>query len=254
MTSKAGRFSLLPLVVVLLGFAPIARNCPAQTGSDPTPFSAKYNWGVFAEDSPTSSPMLLGNTRQREQVAVGAALTRRLLARRHFELDYLVEVRPLLLESDPTVVSLYSNQYGYVEFSPPLPVVDPGNLANFFNIGISPYAYGGYSNARFSRRWTYVGGADPFGFKLNGFQHRRIQPEAMVNAGLLVATRDIPIKQSSYFNFAFQFGGGVQWYRTASQSLLLEYRFQHFSSKNLGTYNPGTDAGIFKLTYWFGEN
>lgn len=240
--------------LALAGFALGAQGLEAQTDTAHLPLAHRYSLGVFAEYSPTSSPMLLGISRQRKLVGVGGAFTRRLVSRHSVELDYLIEVRPLLMESDPTVVSFYSNQFGYVKFLPPVPVVNPNNLADFYNVDTAQYAYGGYSDARFSRRWTYTGGADPFGFKLNGFKRDRVQPEVMANAGLIVATRDIPIQQSSYFNFTFQFGAGVQWYRTTTQSLLLEYRFQHFSSKNLGTYNPGTDSGVVKLTYWFGKN
>ncbi|MGC1782179.1 MAG: acyloxyacyl hydrolase [Acidobacteriaceae bacterium] len=216
-------------------------------------FTHKYSYGAFAEYSPTSSHIVLGVARQRELVGVGGAFTWRLLARHSVELDYLFEARPLLMESDPTIVSLYSNQFGYVRFLTPVPVVEPENLASFYNIGVASFAQDGYSQAKFSRRWTYTGGVSPFGFQFNGFKHRRIQPEAMVNGGLLVATRDIPIPQSSYFNFTFQFGGGLEWYRSAGQSLLLEYRVQHFSNKDLGTYNPGTDSGLWKLTYRFGR-
>lgn len=239
----------LALVVVPL----LAKNmATAQTLENGAEFTHKYSLGVFAEDSPTSSHIILGIARQRELVGAGAALTRRLFIRHSTELDYLIELRPVLMESDPTLVSLYSNQFGYVSFATPVPVTDPGNLANDYSL-VATYAANGYSDAKFSRRWTYTGGADPFGFEWSGFKHRRLQPLAMTSAGLMVATRDIPIRQSSYFNFVFQFGGGIEWYRTARQSLLLEYRVQHFSSKNLGTYNPGTDSGLWKLTYRFGK-
>jgi hypothetical protein len=241
----------LAIWLIVVAFPLLLR---AQTAANAGRFSHRYSYGAFAEYSPTSSHIVLGTSRQRELVGAGGAFTWRLLARHSVELDYLFEVRPLLMESDPTLVSLYSNQFGYVTFPTPVPVVDPANLSSTYNIGVWPYAESGYSDAKFSRRWTYSGGVSPFGVQFNGFKHRRIQPEAMLNGGLLVAMRDIPIPQSSYFNFTFQFGGGVEWYRTASQSLLLEYRVQHFSNKNLGTYNPGTDSGIWKLTYRFGKH
>jgi len=53
--------------------------------------------------------------------------------------------------------------------------------------------------ANYSRRWTYAGGASPIGLKLNGFTHRRIQPEVIGNAGFLIASRDIPVQDSSSF-------------------------------------------------------
>jgi hypothetical protein len=243
------RYGSVPLLI----FLALPWATQAQTVPDGPTFSHKYSLGLFAEGSPTSSHMLLGYARERELVGVGAALTRRLSVGNSAELDYLIEVRPLLMESDPMLVSLESNQYGTVLFSPTIPLVNPRNLADPYNIGVAPFAAYGYTNAKFSRRWTYTGGASPFGLQLNGFKHSRIQPEIMANAGFLVSPRDIPIQQSSYFNFTFQVGGGMEWYRTDSQSLLMEYRYHHFSSKDLGTYNPGTDSGLWKLTYRFGR-
>lgn len=225
----------------------------AQTTSSTTSYSHQYSYGFFTEYSPTSSHIVLGVSRQRELFAVGGDFTWRLVSRRNLDLNYLVEMRPLILESDPTVVSFYSNEFGYIQYSTPIPVIDPRNLAYPYGSVVAEYAADGYSDAKFSRRWTYNGGVSPFGIQLNGFKQRRFQPEAMLNGGLMVATREIPIEGSSYFNFTFQFGGGVEWYRTPSQSLLLEYRIQHFSNKNLGTYNPGTDSGVWKLTYRFGR-
>ncbi len=242
------------VLVAALAFLTLPLVTRAQTAPDSFEFTHKYSLGFFAEGSPTSSHMLLGIARHRKLIGVGAALTRRVFVRNSTELDYLFEVRPLLLESDPALVSMQSDRYGDVVFFNPIPVIDPGNLANPYNIGVVPFATGGYRDAKFSRRWTYTGGASPVGLQLNGLKRRRVQPEVMGNVGFLVATRDIPIQQSSYFNFTFQFGGGIEWYRTAQRSLLLEYRFQHFSSKNLGTYNPGTDSGLWKLTYRFGRH
>ncbi len=253
MRERASRFSqnCFAAALALLIFPLIAG---AQSAPDRSQFTHKYSLGFFAEGAPTSSHILLGIARKRELIGGGAALTWRLFDRHSVELDYLGEVRPLLMESDPTVVSFYSDRYGNVILFPiPIPVWNPGNLAFRYNTGVAPYAANGYSNAKFSRRWTYTGGASPFGFQLNALKRRRLQPEAMVNAGFLVSTREIPVLQSSYFNFEFQFGGGIEWYRTARQSLLLEYRVQHFSNGHLGTYNPGTDAGLWKLTYRFGR-
>lgn len=225
----------------------------AQTAPAPPEFTHKYSIGFFAEDMPTSSHIILGIARQREMVGVGAAVTWRLSTFHGVELDWLSEVRPLLFESDPTLISFISNRFGYVLYSPAIPVSDPGNLAARANVGVAPYAVMGYSNPKFSRRWTFAGGASPFGLQLSGFKHHRLQPVGMTSGGFIDSTRDIPIEQASYFNFVFQFGGGIAWYRTATQSLLLEFRVQHFSNGHLGTYNPGTDGGLWKLTYRFGK-
>lgn len=247
--SSALPWLLLSAIVVLVcsGSLAFAQSPPSTTRTN------KYDLGVFAEYSPTSSHIFLGYSRQRELAGIGGSFAWRLLNRHSFEFAYLAEVRPLLMESDPTLVSINSNQYGALTFSPPAPVIDPGNLYVIYNSNL--YSFNeGYNHARFSRRWTYTGGASPVGIKLNGFTHRRLQPEFMGNGGFLVATRDIPFPDTSYFNFTFEFGVGLQWYRTPTQSVQAEIRYHHLSNHDLGANNPGVDSALWKLTYTFGRS
>jgi hypothetical protein len=214
----------------------------------------KYDLGVFGEYAPNSTHIWLGYARQRKLVGAGGSLAWRLINRHSFELAYLIEVRPILMESDPTMVSITNPQFGTFWFVPPFVVVDPINPVNFTviqsngNTQVYPWI------ADYSRRWTYTGGASPFGVKLNGFTHRRLQPEVMGNGGFLISTRDIPVADSSSFNFTFEFGAGLQWYRTPSQSIQAEFRYHHLSNGDLGTTNPGVDSVLWKVTYNFGRN
>jgi hypothetical protein len=222
--------------------------------SPETTWTHKYDLGVFGEYSPTSSHLLLGYARQRKLVGVGGSLARRLINRHSFELAYLAEVRPVLMESDPTLVSMTNAQLGTFTFVPPLVVVDPINPVLFTVIQANGNTQRYPWIANYSRRWTYTGGASPFGFKLNGFTHRRLQPEFTGNGGFLIAPRDIPVADSSFFNFTFEIGTGLQWYRTPSQSIQAEVRYHHLSNGNLGTANPGVDSVLWKVTYTFGRN
>jgi hypothetical protein len=226
----------------------------ALAQSPQTTWTHKYDLGVFGEYSPTSSHMVMGYARKRELSGVGGSLAWRLLDRHSLELAYLVEVRPLLMESDPTLVSITNAQLGTIKFVPPWIVVDPVNPILFAVFQGSGDAQEDLFTAKYSRRWTYTGGASPVGFKLNGFTHRRIQPEVMGNGGFLISTRDIPVANSSSFNFTFELGAGLQWYRTPSQSIQAEIRFHHLSNGDLGTANPGVDSALWKLTYSFGRN
>lgn len=214
----------------------------------------KYDLGVFGEYSSTSSHMWLGYARKRKLAGLGGSLAWRLVNRHSFELAYLVEVRPLLMESDPMLVSMTNPQLGAFTFNPPLVVVDPLNpvLFNVIEPGGDSVTYPWTAN--YSRRWTYTGGASPFGIKLNGFTHRRIQPEVTGNGGFLISPRDIPVENSSSFNFTFELGAGLQWYRTATQSIQAEIRYHHLSNGDLGTANPGVDSVLWKATYSFGRN
>ena len=219
-----------------------------------TTWTHKYDLGVFGEYSPTSSHMVMGYALQRKVVGIGGSLAWRLIDRHSLELAYLAEVRPVLMESDPTLVSITNAQFGTFRFVPPLVVVDPINPIVFAVIEPNGDTHNDSFTAKYSRRWTYTGGASPIGLKLNGFTHRRIQPEVMGNVGFLVATRDIPVADSSSFNFTFEIGAGLQWYRTPSQSIQAEIRYHHLSNGDLGTANPGVDSALWKVTYSFGRN
>ena len=222
--------------------------------SPETTWTDKYQLGVFGEYSPTSSHILMGYARQRELVGIGGSLARRLIDRHSLELAYLAEIRPVLMESDPTLVSITNAQFGTFRFLPPLVVVDPTNPIVFAVSQTNGDTQLDSFTASYSRRWTYTGGASPIGLKLNGFTHRRIQPEVMGNAGFLIATRDIPVADSSSFDFTFQIGAGLQWYRTPSQSVQAEIRYPHLSNGDLGTANPGVDSALWIVTYSFGRN
>ena len=222
--------------------------------SPQTTWTHKYDLGVFGEYSPTSSHMLLGYARQRKLVGIGGSLAWRLINRHSFELAYLVEVRPMLLESDPTLVSITNAQFGTFTFVPPLVLVDPINPVLFAVSQPGGDAQNSSFTPNYSRRWTYTGGASPFGLKLNGFTHRRLQPELTGNGGFLISPRDIPIEDSSSFNFTLEIGAGLQWYRTPTQSIQAEICYHHLSNGDLGTANPGVDSALWKVTYSFGRN
>ncbi len=222
--------------------------------SSRTTWNHKYDLAAFAEYSPTSSHIVLGYARKRELVGVGGSLAWRLVNRHSVELAYLAEVRPLVMESDPTMVSITSAQFGTFWFVPPFVVLDPINPVKFTIVQSNGTTQEYPWVAGYSRRWTYTGGTSPIGLKLNGFTHRRLQPEFMCNGGFLVAPRDIPVANSSSFNFTFEFGAGLQWYRTPRQSIQAEVRIHHLSNGNLGTENPGVDSLLWKVSYSFGRN
>lgn len=69
----------------------------------------------------------MGYARQRKLVGIGGSLAWRLINRHSLALAYLAEVRPLLMESDPTLVTITNAQFGTFRFVPPLVVVDPIN-------------------------------------------------------------------------------------------------------------------------------
>lgn len=73
----------------------------------------------------------------------------------------------------------------------------------------------------YGRRWTYLGGLSPFDFTVALLPRRRIQPILRVAAGFAVSPRDIPMFDSSAFNFTFSAGAGLRLWRTPTHATLL---------------------------------
>jgi len=109
----------------------------------------------------------------------------------------------------------------------------------------------GTTTSECGRRWTYVEGFSPLGTRINLLPHRRWQPTGSILTGFLLSTKKIPIDTGGSFNFMFQVGAGVEYFRTAAQSVRFEYQLQHFSNAYTAETNYGVDNGLFKLTFHF---
>lgn len=221
--------------------APIAATEPA--------YSRLNSWGVFAEYGPATHPQFIGVSDDRRVVALGAEYDRRLVWNQSIELDYVVQVRPFLLESDPTLVGVrdasgnqmlitYANPQRVVTVSRAPFLLQPQNV-------MAVNVYG--------REWTYAAGANPIGFKLNFRTHHKFQPYLNSNGGFLFSTRDIPVDQTSSFNFDFEFGAGLETYLSATRSVRIGYAFHHISNAYIVSFDPGIDSGLIEVTYSFGH-
>ncbi len=200
------------------------------------------------EYSPDSSHIFLGVSQQRRLLGFGGEYAHRLFLNRWAGLHWLIQVRPVFLESDPVLL-------GYRSDSPPLVILFPQTprvvyvshspvLADPQNVLVTPF---------YGRQWTYSGGANPIGLKLNGFPHRRLQPVFAVAVGFLLSSRDLPVDNTSAFNFCAEYGPGLEWFLSPRRSLRFDYRYHHISNANLGAHNPATDSGILQITYSFGH-
>jgi opacity protein-like surface antigen len=69
----------------------------------------------------------------------------------------------------------------------------------------------------------------------------------------MFSTQEVPVPDAGSFNYTFEFGGGLEYYRTHNRSVRLEYQVQHFSNKQTADSNPGVDSGFIKLTYAYGR-
>jgi hypothetical protein len=69
----------------------------------------------------------------------------------------------------------------------------------------------------------------------------------------MYSTQPIPVLNAGSFNFMFDFGVGVELFRSKTKSIRTEYRYHHISNHGTAIENPGIDNGLFQVTYSFGR-
>jgi opacity protein-like surface antigen len=214
----------------------------------------------FVEYSNDSSHMLLGYASGRKISALGASFERRSFLRDNVTGSWLAEARPYMSVTDPTMKGIalrFPQQPAYsgtVNFTSPVPVNTPVSSTPVNVILVTQnQAYAGTATYIGGTRSTYVSGFSPLGYKLSAFPRRRMQPFVTGLGGFAVSPRDIPVFNSSAFNFTFEFGAGVEIFRTHTRSCQLEYRYHHLANAGSSGANPGIDSGVFKVSYSFGR-
>jgi hypothetical protein len=239
-------------------FALILSCCSAFSQIAPAPayYSRLNTFGIFGEYSNDSSHIILGASENRKLLNFGGTYTRRVLLNRFVDGQYMLEVRPIMLESDPL-----AHQTIHVTAPPP-----PATYTSEYATGAACRPFSGsfttvVQGVTFSqtdtitcgRQWTFGEGFSPAGFKWNFRPRHHIQPVISVLTGYMFATKPIPVSDAGSWNFTFEFGGGIEWYRSATHSLRLEYRIHHISNDYTAAANPGIDNGLFQMTYSFGH-
>jgi hypothetical protein len=96
----------------------------------------------------------------------------------------------------------------------------------------------------------YGAGLSPLGLKIN-FGQSWIQPFVAASVGFLYFEDDIPVPDSSRFNFTPEFGLGVQFFLAPKQALTLGYKLHHISNANTGRSNPGMDSHVIYVGFSF---
>jgi len=206
----------------------------------------------MAEYSNDSSHIIMGDAVNVKLGAIGLQYQRRLIANRHLVWSYGMEFRPVIIESNPTAI-------GTVEVTGP----DQGSLLTLAPTmtarcvpGVTSVTVGAFTDTTSiscSREITYAQGFSPFGMKLNLRTRSRLQPTFSSYEGYILSTRPVPSANAGSFNFDFEFGAGLEYYRSRRNSVRIEYQVEHFSNKNTAATNPGVDNGLIKLTYSFGR-
>jgi len=244
------------LVVCALGLVALQSAMGQKAEPNTQPYVHRNTFGVFTEYSNDSSHMLMGVAENRKLITLGGSYAFRVLSTRFGTLQYLGEIRPVMYTSDPVQVTtqVFATPAGIGPFVSSYAITDHCVAqAEFFRVGpITPIESGTITNTC-SRRWTYATGMNPLGFKVNLMPHHRLQPIISGGLGYMFSTQPIPIPQAGSFNFAFEFGGGLELFRAHGRAMTLEYHFHHYSNKYTATVNPGVDNGLFKLTYTFGR-
>ncbi|HKY08278.1 MAG TPA: acyloxyacyl hydrolase [Candidatus Binatia bacterium] len=106
-------------------------------------------------------------------------------------------------------------------------------------------------NVRRGDSTIYGAGVSPVGFKLNFGQQSRIKPFIALSFGFLYFEKQVPIPDSSRFNFATEVGLGVQYFVTPKNAITLGYKLHHISNAGTADRNPGVDSHLFYAGYSF---
>ena len=91
---------------------------------------------------------------------------------------------------------------------------------------------------------VYGAGGMPFGFKLRVESWPKVRLFGATSIGGLWFTRDVPIPDARRFNFAFEYGGGIEFGRRNGPTVILGYKFHHLSNANSAAINPGLDSDV----------
>lgn len=234
----------------------LARSAQAQ---DAQGFWERTNTlGIFAAWSNDSSHMLLGHAERRKLLETGVVYNRRILVGHGINWQYSGEFLPLVLESDPLTQEIdYETSPQQVTYTfenlPPMASCTP--FSEPYQ-GIAPDGTVFSGTEVYSchgRRWAIGEGMSPIGFQWNFRPRSRLQPFVAGHGGYLYSSKSIPMEGAGTFNFTFDFGVGLEWFRTAKRSWRIEYRYHHISNAGVTYQDPGIDNGVLQVTYAFGR-
>jgi hypothetical protein len=227
----------------------------AQTQPENPYYSRRNTFGFFTAYSNDSSHILLGTVEQRKLLDIGAIYSRRLFQNRIVNWQYNAELLPVALESDPLIRQVetitspiqgtFTNSYA--------PYGNCRNSSGGFSETVNGITYSYTYVDTCSRQWTIGEGVSPVGFQWNFRPRRKIQPFLIGHGGYMYSTQPIPVSGAGNFNFTFDLGVGLEFYRSKTRSVRAEYRYHHISNHDTATENPGIDNGLLQVTYAFGR-
>ncbi len=203
---------------------------------------------TYAEYSNTSSHIFLGVVQNRRQAGAGITYSLVLHRGRRLEVAYEAEIRPLTFLQDP--VSTTTRVVQFIGGAPYPPfVVQDGPIQRACTS--ATYPGGTQSNAVITdtrtcgTRWTYLGGANPLGERVEFAPQRWAHPVLLVSAGFVASGNKLPSNLSSRFNYTFDLAAGM----ALGPRWRAEYRYRHLSNAYAGGENPGIDSQVVRVAY-----
>lgn len=220
----------------------------AGLSQEPGGWGGKRSFGFSATYSGDSSHILLGDAEDRRVWTLGAEYSHLMHLGERYRVDYEGSVLPLYEETDPTLVGTTFVLDGQTVLDNQAPMrvshVDRQPVSTLYigsSTAIPVYAV-------YAREDTYAASVSPLGVRIRGLPHCRVQPSMALDLGFVIAAREIPIDQTTQFNYIFAIGPGVDLFADRKTSWRIEYVYRHMSNAGQGTYNPGVDQGVVRLT------
>lgn len=229
----------------------------AQGKGDSPAYSRLNTLGVFGAFSGDSSHMLLGEAENRRLLSLGVAYSRRLVMNHAVSWQYDAELVPVALESDPLSIvveqqtSPTAATYSYD--SGPMAHCSP-YITHYTEIDpVSGTIYSGtITISCHGRRWIAGEAISPAGMRWSFLPQRKMQLFIGAHGGYMFSTQAIPEDAAGSFNFTFDAGAGIEYFRSKNRSIRVEYRYHHISNNNSARLNPGIDNGLIQVMYCFG--
>lgn len=246
------------LVFPALAFATtsllLAASSAAQSADQP--YARRNSFGIIAAYSNDSSHILMGLAENRRLLDFGVSYSRRIMANRKINWQYDGEFFPVALDSDPVQTTVSTVTFA----NPPLTETSTASTATLkactpaSGSGSFPGTGTTYTFvSTCGRRWVVGEAFSPVGMQWNFLTEHRLQPFFVGHGGYMFSTQTIPISGAGSFNFTFDVGAGIEFYRTRVQSFRVSYRYHHISNKETALENPGIDNGILQLSWTFGR-
>ena len=193
-----------------------------------------------------TSPTQIGSTEQATFGQITVRYGRILAANEHLALEYTFDGIPLAVSSAPDFnVSLISTEH-------PLFRVEK-TRRTIYGFGLSPVGFQLYFRPQ-DRLRPFVSTSGGFLFFKDAapkFRSASFHPNANFANGS-VFQGGLPRTNDEHFNYAFDFGGGIQVPTSQRQAFIFGYKYHHFSNMSRSIpNNPGFDAHIFYTGYSF---